>query len=127
MFYFLVTLLWLLVLAVPGAAQEPPPAFPPRSIPADEWNIRGVEEEAIGSVRRVKGNPAEIETSSMLLRANEIEFDEKTGDIKAAGNVYFQHFEKNEQLWASRAEYNTEDRKGKFWDCLLYTSDAADE
>ena len=97
-------------------AQEPPPAFPPRSIPADEWNIRGIEQEAVGSMRRVTGNPAEILTSTMLLRANEIEYNEKTGDVKAAGNVYFQHFEKNEQLWASRVEYNTEEEKGKFWD-----------
>ena len=109
-------MLALLVLAVSGAAQEPPPAFPPRSLPADEWNIRAPEQEVIGNIRRIKGDPAEIETSTMLLRANEIEFDEKTGDVKATGNVYFKHFEKNEQLWASRAEYNTENRTGKFWD-----------
>ena len=24
--------------------------------------------------------------------------------------------EKNEQIWASRLEYNTEEKKGKFWD-----------
>ncbi len=116
MFYFLLTTLALLALPVPGAGQEPPPALPPRSIPADEWNIRGIEQEAVGRMRRVTGNPAEIETSDMLLRANEIDYDEKTGDIVAAGNVYFNHFEKNEQLWASRAEYNTDSRKGKFWD-----------
>ncbi len=116
MFYFLVTLLFLLVLSVPGAGQEPPPTFPPRSIPKDEWNIRAPIQEVDGTKRRAKGNPVEIETSDMLLRANEIEIDEKTGDIKAEGNVYFRHFEKNEQLWASRAEYNTETRYGKFWD-----------
>jgi LPS-assembly protein len=91
-----------------------PPARP--SIPADEWNIRGVQQESEGTVRRVKGNPAEITTSNMLFRANEIEYDESTGDIRAQGNVYFKHFDKNEQLWASRLEYNTEDEKGKFWD-----------
>ena len=110
MFYFLLTALALLALPVPGAGQEPPPSLPPRSIPADEWNIRGIEQAAQGRLRRVTGNPAEIETSDMLLRANEIDYDEKTGDIIAAGNVYFKHFEKNEQLWASRAEYNTDTR-----------------
>ena len=52
----------------------------------------------------------------MLFRADYIEYDEDTGDIKANGNVYFKHFDKNEQIWASRLEYNTEDEKGKFWD-----------
>lgn len=105
-----------MILAVPGAAQEPPPAAPPRSIPQDEWVIRAVEQEVIGTVRKLKGNPAEIESTEMLFRANEIEYDEKTGDLKAQGNVYFKHYEKNEQLWASRAEYNTEEQKGKFYD-----------
>jgi LPS-assembly protein len=104
-----------LVLAVQGAAQEPPAPVTPRNIPADVWNFRG-EQEVVGTIRRVKGNPAEVESSVMLFRANEIEYDEKTGDVKANGNVYFKHFEKNEQLWASRAEYNTEEEKGKFWD-----------
>ena len=47
----------------------------------------------------------------MLFRADYIEYDEDTGDIKANGSVYFKDFEKNEQIWASRLEYNTEDEK----------------
>lgn len=110
-----------LVLAVSGSAQEKrpeekAPAFAPKTIPADEWNIRGVQQEGAGTKRRVKGNPAEIETSVMLLRANEIEYDESTGDVKANGNVYFKYFERNEELWASRAEYNTDEETGQFYD-----------
>ena len=36
--------------------------------------------------------------------------------MKANGHVYFKDFEKNEQIWASRLEYNTEEKKGKFYD-----------
>jgi LPS-assembly protein len=62
------------------------------------------------------GIPAEIENSKMVIRGDQIEYDSDTGDVRAQGHVYFRDFEKNEQLWANRMEYNTEDKKGKFWD-----------
>jgi LPS-assembly protein len=105
-----------LVLVVSASAQEPPPALPRGILTGGDWNIRGVEEEARGSIRRVTGNPAEIQTATMLIRANQIEYDTDSGEIKASGNVYFKHFEKNEQIWASRVDYDTEEKKGKFWD-----------
>ena len=52
----------------------------------------------------------------MLFRGDVIEYDEDTGDINANGHVYFKDFDKNEQIWCSRLEYNTEDKKGKFYD-----------
>ena len=51
----------------------------------------------------------------MLVRADEIDADEDTGDVQARGHVYYRNFDKNEQIWAERVEYNTEDEKGKFY------------
>ena len=102
-----------LVLAVRATAQEA--AIPRPTTPAGYWDAIG-SAEVVGSIHRLRGNPAEIRNSVMLFRADYIEYDEETGDIKANGNVYFKHFEKNEQIWASRLEYNTEDEKGKFYD-----------
>ena len=92
------------------AAQDARP-----TTPAGYWDAIG-SAEVIGSIHRLRGNPAEIRNQVMLFRANFIEYDESTGDIKAEGNVYFKHFEKNEQIWANRLEYNTEDENGKFYD-----------
>jgi LPS-assembly protein len=104
--------------ATSGATQIPPPAVPPSSLPLHTWNIVG-EVETVGPIRRVrrsKEKQAEIESSTMLFRADEIEYNEDTGDLRAEGNVYYKNFVKNEQLWCSRLEYNTDAEKGKFWD-----------
>ena len=94
---------------------EPPPALPPHSIPKGEWNIIG-DGEVVGNIRRVTGHPAEIETGTQLFRGDVIEYDVDSGEINANGHVYFKDFDKNEQIWCSRLEYNTEDKKGKFYD-----------
>jgi len=78
------------------------------------WNIRAVTQESVGSVSHLRGR-AELENAAMLFRADEIDHDEKTGDLEARGNVYFRHFERNEELWADRIEYNTDQERGKFF------------
>ncbi len=111
----------LLVLAAtspaqtPTAAQIPPPAVPPASLPPHEWNIVG-NQETHGHIRIIHGHPAEIEGATELFRADEIEFNEDTGDLRAEGHVYFRSFTRNEQLWCSRLEYNTENETGRYYD-----------
>jgi len=112
--------LYGLILAAPGAAQTttvtiPPPAIPPKSLAMGEWNAVG-DLETDGTMRKLHGHPAEMLNAKMLFRGDEIEYNTETGDIKAEGHVYFKNFDKNEQIWCSRLEYNTEDEKGKFWD-----------
>jgi LPS-assembly protein len=80
-----------------------------------EWNAVG-DLEVIGKIRKLHGHPAELESTKFLIRADELEYNSETGDIKAEGHVYFKDFDKNEQLWCSHLEYNTEEEQGKFWD-----------
>ena len=83
-----------------------------------EWNLRAVSQEKVGSVFKLRGTvglPVEIEDATMLLRALSVDYDEDTGDVVAIGSVYFHSFDKNEQLWADRVEYNTDEQKGKFF------------
>ncbi len=104
-----------LLPAQEGAA----PAIAPKSLSLGEWSFRAVSEEKVGSVYKLRGTPSlpvEIEDSTMLLRAQEVDYDEDTGDVHARGSVYFHAFEKNEQLWADHADYNTDDQKGTFYD-----------
>ena len=98
---------------------------PPRQAPAPKqvrpgapesgtWNVRAVTQEAIGQVFHLRGL-AELENASMLFRADEMDFDQETGELEARGNVYFRNFDRNEQLWADRVEYNTDEERGKFF------------
>jgi LPS-assembly protein len=113
-----------LLLGVQASAQtplpkEPAPRVPPASIPIGSWQSWFNVQDVQGSVYKLSGLPgvpAEIENSKMVIRADQIEYDQDTGDVRGQGHVYFHDFEKNEQIWASRMEYNTEDKKGKFWD-----------
>jgi LPS-assembly protein len=52
----------------------------------------------------------------MLFRADELDYNEDTGDVQARGNVYFEQFERNEKIWADHLEYNTKTEAGKFYD-----------
>jgi LPS-assembly protein len=69
-----------------------------------------------GKKYKLTGSPAELQDSRMLFRADEIYYDEESGDLSAAGHVFFRSFETNERLWASRVEYNTKKEGGKFYD-----------
>ncbi len=89
--------------------------MPPASLPPHEWNIVG-DQETHGHVRIIHGHPAEIESGIELFRADEIEYDEDTGELRAEGHVYFRSFTRNEQLWCSRLEYNTETETGRYYD-----------
>lgn len=117
-------MLCALLLPVGAGAQnpppkEPPPTDPPASIPIGIWRSWYATEKIEGQLYTLTGRPgvpAEIESSEMVIRGDEIEYDNETGDVRAKGHVYFHDFAKNEKLWASRLEYNTDEKKGKFWD-----------
>ncbi len=112
-----------MLLTLPAAAQtpppaEPPPRVPPQSIPAGEWNVVG-DLEIQGKIRRVRGRegePAELEDARRLFRADEIEYNEETGEVVAIGHVSFRDFTRNDRLWASRVEYNTDKEEGTFYE-----------
>src|SRR5690348_16244384 len=109
---------------VPVAHSQHPPALlqsnlrfvPPRpnAPPVGVWNFNADTEESDGKVRKLHGH-AEIEGNTLLFRADEIEFNDDTGDLHATGSVYYHNFVKNEQIWADHIDYNTKEEIGKFY------------
>ena len=100
-----------------GAALPPP--FPPKTLPQHEWLVHAAVQEHEGNILHLRGSPAEpaeLEDYSMLLRADEIDFDGETHDVQARGHVYYHNFEKNEELWCDHMDYNTEKVQGKFYE-----------
>src|SRR5215472_6849413 len=53
----------------PAASQIPPPAVPPKTLNVGEWNIHAEYQEQVGTVYKFRGNPAEILSAKMLVRA----------------------------------------------------------
>ena len=87
----------------------------PNAPPVGWWDIHAEEQTTDGKTRHLRGH-AEMENVNMLFRADEIDFNEDSGDVQARGNIYFEQFERNEKIWADHMEYNTETEKGKFYD-----------
>jgi LPS-assembly protein len=87
----------------------------PNAPPKDVVLVRAIDQEKLGTVYHLRGN-AEVEATDMILKADQIDYDEDSGDAEARGNVRFEHFVRGEKLQASRAEYNLDDETGKFYD-----------
>jgi LPS-assembly protein len=80
----------------------------------DEILVSAVSEEAEGPVRKLRGM-ARIETSEVLIKADEIDYNERTKYAEARGNVYFEHFAGGELIWADRVEYNLADETARYY------------
>ena len=108
----------------------PPPGLPPslsanpdqKIIPprpgapdAQHVHIESVTQDAEGVVRHLRGN-VRLETSDMLLRADELDYNTETGDAEARGHVHFEHFVRGEKLDCDHAEYNVNTETGKFYE-----------
>ncbi len=82
--------------------------------PPDQIEMRFVSQVLDGEWIHLRGN-AEIETSDELLQADEMDYNRSTGEAEARGNVHYQNFAGNEELWADRAEYNVNSQTGRFF------------
>jgi LPS-assembly protein len=96
-----------------NAAKAPAPP-PPASIPEGQWEADATHEETIGHLKLLRGN-AFVENNRMLFQADEMDWDDETGDLHASGHVHVHNFEGKEDLWCDRLEYNTDKGTGKFY------------
>ncbi len=102
----------MLLLLVPAARAAPAPR--PNAIPPGEVEVRSLTQIKEGPWLRLRGG-AEVETAEALLRGEEIDYNEQTGEAEARGQVYLKHFAEGEELWAERVEYNVRTESGKFY------------
>jgi LPS-assembly protein len=102
----------------PGSGREEPPAVPPKSLSPGQWNITAPVQKKDGDVYTLHGDPAEVESATLVFRADDIVFNQETGDLEASGHVFFHDFLKNQKIWASHLTYNTDEETGKFYDVI---------
>jgi len=74
-----------------------------------------VTQETEGSVHRLRG-AAVVETTEMILKADEIDYDERKAYAEARGNVKFDHLTGGEHIEAEKVEYNLKDETGKYYE-----------
>jgi LPS-assembly protein len=103
---------------VPFAAFGQVPAAPklPRTDapPPDQVFVKAVTQEAEGSIYRLRG-AAVVETTEMILRADEIDYDSGKGYAEARGNVRFDHYIDGTHMEADRVEYDLKNEAGKYY------------
>jgi LPS-assembly protein len=103
------------VTAVPEPQATAAPLPDPKSLARGVWEMHAVHQEKNGPLMSLRGH-AEMEDNTLLLRADDIEYNEDTKVVRATGNVYYHGFAKNEQIWCDSVEYDTDNERGKFWD-----------
>ncbi|HKW97082.1 MAG TPA: LPS assembly protein LptD [Bryobacteraceae bacterium] len=62
-----------------------------------------------------------IEGSDSSLAADEIDYNDQTGDAEARGNVVFHQYAQDEELHASKVVYNTQTETGTFYNVRGWT------
>ena len=110
----------LLPAAPPGAAaydapQVAPPVPPPR--PREEVIIKAREQEKSGDIYKLRGD-AEIDYRNRVLRADEVTYDDATGEATASGHVTLDGGPHDEHIVASHGQYNVWTETGKFYDAI---------
>ena len=88
----------------------------PKTLGRGEWEMHAIRKEGDGPIKRLSGH-AEMEDNTLLLRADEIEYNEDTKMVRATGSVYYHGFAKNEQIWCDSLEYDTKTRAGNSGTC----------
>ena len=59
---------------------------------------------------------ASIELTESILEADEIDYNTETGEAHARGSVHYRNYEEGEEIFCARADYNTKDATGKFYE-----------
>ena len=104
------------VTAATPAAQEAAPQLPDhKGLELNQWYFWAIDQAKEGPVYKGHGN-VQLEGKALLARADDMQYNEDTHELVATGNVYYHSFEKNEQIWCDRMEYNTDTQRGKFYE-----------
>jgi LPS-assembly protein len=71
-------------------------------------------QERIGSLVILRGN-AEVENTGSILKADQIRYDQESGLAEARGHVHYIDFERGDEVFADRADYDMKNEMGSFY------------
>jgi LPS-assembly protein len=87
----------------------------PDAPPKGDTNISSDEQTTDGPWIHLRGHVI-IDTVDMQLKADELDYNQDTGEVEARGHVHFEHFARGEKIDCERLEYNVDEETGKFYD-----------
>ena len=90
------------------AVAEPPP-------PVDGTQFFAREQRNEGPVSHLRGD-VEVRTGAVIVTADEVDYNDDSGELEARGNVHYRNLNGNEDLYASKVAYNTQTALGTFYD-----------
>jgi LPS-assembly protein len=105
----------LILLVSSGLAQEKPLSSASPALARGEVLISAPYQEVEGRLYRLRGG-VELRTAEAVIRADQIDYNEETGEAVAEGHVRYQNLVGGERLEARRVEYNLRNQMGKFYD-----------
>ncbi len=110
LFYRLCALLFL------GLRVATPQTHPLRADlpPENEIWYSAVRQESNGALRYLRGD-AKLETSEMVITADQIDYNSDTDWAVARGQVHLEHFVSGDNLFADHGEYNIKTQEGRFY------------
>ncbi len=82
--------------------------------PDDEIRFHGSTQDSSGNMRYLH-RPARIETSEMVISADEIRYNSDTAWAYAQGHVHMEHYLTGDKVNADHAEYNLKTQNGRFY------------
>jgi len=99
------------------SAEAPPPPVSYSKKPQEEATIRALQQEKHGDVWTLHGD-AEIDYKDLILHADQITYNDATGEAVATGHVTLDGGEYSEHIEGSVAEYNVRTETGKLYDAV---------
>ncbi len=109
------------LLATPNQDSAGNPAIsvvpPPPRVPEEEVRIEATTQEKDGSIYKLRGH-VEIRYGSYSLYADEVTYNEDTGETTAEGHVVLDGGPADEHIEASHGTYNLKTASGKFYDVI---------
>jgi LPS-assembly protein len=87
---------------------------PSADLTVHDIDLRFATQTIEGDWVRLRG-AAEVETTTELLRAEEIDYNQVTGQVLARGNVRYNSYVRGEIIRADRVDYSIKEETGKFY------------
>ncbi len=105
-FFLLITGTW-----AQDVLEQPPAAAAPQ---AGDLEVIADRQETAGPLRLARGN-VELRLNAAVLSADEIDYNDDTGETEARGNVHYYNRESKEDLYAEKVAYNARTELGTFY------------
>jgi LPS-assembly protein len=81
----------------------------------DQVKLDSDTQEADGSIRHFRGHVV-LETVDQKIEADELDYNDDTGEVEARGHVRFESFIEGDKIECDHGKYNVNDETGTFWD-----------